>query len=186
MGNRCSFACKLFAYKYPHLIIDISGFLKVTCLETPCHTSGHVCYFVETQDKKQPVVFTGDTLFLSGCGRFFEGTAPDMYKALIKVLGSLPRDTLVFCGHEYALQNLSFALHCQPDNKAVKKKIEEVKEKLSSSLSSVPSTLEEEFSYNPFMRVDQEEIHKFTGTTDPIEAMGALRNAKDAFKPSAL
>ena len=104
----------------------------------------------------------------------------------MKVLGVLPRETLVFCGHEYALQNLSFALHCQPENVAVKKKIEEVRGKLANSLASVPSTLEEEFSYNPFMRVDQEEIHKFTGTTDPIESMGALRNAKDACKPSAL
>ena len=160
--------------------------MKITCLETPCHTSGHICYYVVAPDKKEPVVFTGDTLFLAGCGKFFEGTAPQMYKALIEVLGGLPRHTLVFCGHEYALSNLSFAFHSQPNNEAVKKKIEEIKNKASKSLPSVPSTLEEEFSYNPFMRVTEEEIHEFTGTADPIEAMGALRNAKDAFKPSSL
>ncbi|KAI6646772.1 Hydroxyacylglutathione hydrolase, mitochondrial [Oopsacas minuta] len=162
------------------------GFLKVTCFETPCHTSGHICYFVESQDKKDPVVFTGDTLFLAGCGKFFEGTAPEMYKSLIKVLGVLPKNTLVFCGHEYALNNLSFARHCQPDNEAVKIKIDNVKERLSKELPSVPSTLEEEFKYNPFMRVDQPEIHIFTGTTDPIESMGKLRAAKDGFKPVPL
>ena len=80
-------------------------------------------------------MFTGDTLFLSGCGRFFEGTAPEMYKALMKVLGVLPRETLVFCGHEYALQNLSFALHCQPENVAVKKKIEEVPPKIDPTVT---------------------------------------------------
>ena len=145
-----------------------------------------MCFYAEAPDKETPVVFSGDTLFLGGCGRFFEGTAPQMYKALIEVLGSLPRHTLVFCGHEYALNNLSFALHTQPNNEAVKKKIEEVKEKVSNSHPSIPSTLEEEFSYNPFMRVKEEEIHKFTGTTDPVEAMGKLRTTKDAFKPFKL
>ena len=38
--------------------------------------------------------FLGDTLFIAGCGRFFEGTAPQMYEALIDKLGSLPDDTV--------------------------------------------------------------------------------------------
>lgn len=36
----------------------------------------------------------GDTLFLAGCGKFFEGTADQMYEALIKKLGSLPDSTV--------------------------------------------------------------------------------------------
>jgi hydroxyacylglutathione hydrolase len=51
-------------------------------------------------------VFTGDTLFLGGCGRFFEGSAKDMYEALCQKLGSLPPKTAVFCGHEYTIKNL--------------------------------------------------------------------------------
>lgn len=38
----------------------------------------------------------GDTLFAGGCGRFFEGTADQMYKALIEVLGSLPEETVSY------------------------------------------------------------------------------------------
>jgi glyoxylase-like metal-dependent hydrolase (beta-lactamase superfamily II) len=38
--------------------------------------------------------FTGDTLFLSGCGKFFEGTQEQMYQALIEVLGKLPKTTV--------------------------------------------------------------------------------------------
>ena len=38
--------------------------------------------------------FSGDTLFVAGCGKFFEGRPPEMYKALIKILGKLPWDTV--------------------------------------------------------------------------------------------
>lgn len=46
-----------------------------------------------------------------------------MHKALIDILGSLPDETKVFCGHEYSLQNLKFAAHVEPENEDVKKKI---------------------------------------------------------------
>lgn len=38
--------------------------------------------------------FTGDTLFVAGCGKFFEGTAEEMYQALVEKLGSLPQETV--------------------------------------------------------------------------------------------
>lgn len=38
--------------------------------------------------------FSGDTLFVGGCGKFFEGTPEQMYHALCEVLGSLPGDTV--------------------------------------------------------------------------------------------
>ncbi len=66
------------------------GGLKVKCLFTPCHTSGHICYFVESG----PAVFTGDTLFLGGCGKFFEGDGAMMHKALVDILGALPDETV--------------------------------------------------------------------------------------------
>lgn len=68
--------------------------------------------------------FLGDTLFLGGCGRFFEGTAEQMHKALIDILGNLPEETKVFCGHEYTLQNLKFAAYVEPKNEHIKNKIE--------------------------------------------------------------
>ena len=36
----------------------------------------------------------GDTLFIGGCGRFFEGTPEQMYHALCEVLASLPPETV--------------------------------------------------------------------------------------------
>ncbi len=69
------------------------GNLNIQCLATPCHTKGHICYYV-TQGSDTKAVFTGDTLFLGGCGRFFEGTAPEMNEALNVKLASLPDETV--------------------------------------------------------------------------------------------
>lgn len=73
------------------------GSLNVQCLFTPCHTTGHICYYVTSAtDNSDPVVFTGDTLFISGCGRFFEGNAQQMYHALIDILSKLPGNTVFY------------------------------------------------------------------------------------------
>lgn len=98
------------------------GNLRVECLYTPCHTNGHICYYL-TAEGQTPAVFTGDTLFVAGCGRFFEGTADQMYSALIGKLGKLPEQTQVFCGHEYTVQNLKFAQHVEKENHEVQEKL---------------------------------------------------------------
>jgi len=159
------------------------GGISIRCLLTPCHTSGHVCYYV-TQDSDK-AVFTGDTLFLGGCGRFFEGTAPEMYNALGAILGSLPGETLVYCGHEYSLQNLAFGAHVEPGNQVIKSKIKWCLEQraLSPALPTVPSTIDEEKAINPFMRVCEPSVQAHTATKDPVETMAALRHEKDDFKP---
>ena len=84
------------------------GGLDVTCMSTPCHTSGHICYFF-TGDGDTPSVFTGDTLFLGGCGRFFEGTADQMHEALVGKLAKLPDDTVnVAFMYELIHENILF------------------------------------------------------------------------------
>lgn len=171
-----------------HFVSDLhAGDLLVKVLHAPCHTSGHVLYYVESRSdmNAKPIIFTGyhnntsstfldscvascsaltlffssedmqvllaalccgmpshlrrcagvltnsntlpsfrvlsieianatlctagDTLFLAGCGRFFEGDAQQMHRALIKTIGSLPAETLVYCGHEYTVTNLKYA-----------------------------------------------------------------------------
>ncbi|GFO28213.1 hydroxyacylglutathione hydrolase, mitochondrial-like [Plakobranchus ocellatus] len=74
------------------------GNLNVKCLFTPCHTSGHICYFVTGPSNSDPAVFTGDTLFVAGCGKFFEGSPAQMYSALVEILGVLPGETVQFLG----------------------------------------------------------------------------------------
>jgi len=161
------------------------GFLKVKVLSTPCHTSGHVLYQVsDSNEETKPIaLFTGDTLFIGGCGRFFEGTAEQMHHALCEVIASLPLDTEIYCGHEYTVKNLQFALTVDPHNQAVKDKLEWAKKQRESNLSTIPSTVAEELSYNPFMRVAQPEISETIGMSgaSPIEVMAQVRKLKDKF-----
>lgn len=159
------------------------GTLDIKCYHTPCHTRGHVCYYV-TKDKSSdpPAVFTGDTLFVAGCGKFFEGTAEEMYRALIDILGSLPPETRVYCGHEYTVNNLKFARHVEPDNEVILKKLAWAKEKCENGEPTIPSTLADEFTFNPFMRVKEKTVQDHVKQTSPVETMRSLRKEKDTFR----
>ncbi|VDP19608.1 unnamed protein product [Schistosoma margrebowiei] len=162
--------------------IKIGSNLNVCCLATPCHTTGHICYLVtEENSTKEGVVFTGDTLFLGGCGRFFEGTAEQMFKALIEVLSKLPKPTKVYCGHEYTVKNLEFGLTVEPKNEALKHRLEAVRRLRASNQASVPGTIGEELATNPFMRVCETDVLAHAKTTDPIKAMKTIREEKDHF-----
>uniref|UniRef100_A0A8C6CHJ2 Hydroxyacylglutathione hydrolase, mitochondrial n=1 Tax=Moschus moschiferus TaxID=68415 RepID=A0A8C6CHJ2_MOSMO len=170
-------------HKVTHLSTLQVGSLNIKCLWTPCHTSGHICYFVTKPNSPEPpAVFTGDTLFVAGCGKFYEGTADEMYKALLEVLGRLPPDTRVYCGHEYTINNLKFARHVEPNNTAIQEKLAWAKEKYSIGEPTVPSTIAEEFTYNPFMRVREKTVQQHVGETDPVTTMRAIRKEKDQFK----
>ncbi|CAB3982531.1 hydroxyacylglutathione hydrolase, mitochondrial isoform X1 [Paramuricea clavata] len=158
------------------------GNLDVKCLFTPCHTSGHICYYITADVDKPGAVFTGDTLFLSGCGKFFEGTQEQMYQALIEILGKLPAATSVYCGHEYSVKSLMFAQHVEPNNTTVKNKLEWCKNQRAAKEPTVPSTIAEEMEYNPFMRVGDKSVQEFCGTNDPVKTMGKLRERKNNFK----
>lgn len=170
-------------HKVTHLSTLQVGSLTVKCLSTPCHTSGHICYFVSKPGSSEPpAVFTGDTLFVAGCGKFYEGTADEMYKALLEVLGRLPPDTRVYCGHEYTINNLKFARHVEPSNAAIQEKLAWAKEKYSIGEPTVPSVIAEEFTYNPFMRVREKTVQQHAGEADPVTTMRAIRKEKDHFK----
>jgi len=161
------------------------GSIEITVHFTPCHTAGHVLYEArDTKDPKAPhALFTGDTLFIAGCGRFFEGTAEQMYHALLEVVASLPGETQVYCGHEYTVKNLQFAKTLEPDNKAVLEKLEWAEKQRANNIPTVPSTVSEELTFNPFMRVKEKTVAKAVGLADasPIEVMKEVRARKDKF-----
>ncbi|XP_053707966.1 hydroxyacylglutathione hydrolase, mitochondrial-like [Synchiropus splendidus] len=159
------------------------GSLNIKCLFTPCHTTGHICYYVTKENSSEPpAVFTGDTLFVAGCGKFFEGTAEQMHKALIEILGRLPPETRVYCGHEYTVSNLKFARHVEPDNGVIKEKLAWAKEQCSNGEPTIPSTLAEEFTFNPFMRVNEKSVQDHVKQTTAVETMRSLRKEKDSFR----
>lgn len=88
------------------------GSLCVKCIHTPCHTSGSVSYVIlDGGDVTRPkAMFTGDTLFLGGCGKFFEGSAEQMFAALHQKICAFPDETHLYVGHEYTASNLEVVL----------------------------------------------------------------------------
>lgn len=105
-----------------------------------------------------------------------------MYSALVEKLSALPDQTKVFCGHEYTLQNMSYARHVEPQNDDILKRIEWAKLRRATQSPTVPSTIAEEKSWNPFMRVHEATVQKHAHETDAIRTMGSLRKEKDNFK----
>ena len=113
MKNECSSITSVYGGngdEVPGVTVEVGdgdsfniGEVQVEVLFTPCHTRGHVCYFVGGQH-----VFTGDTLFVSGCGNFNTGTPTEMMEAFDKLL-ALPDETKVWVGHEYTAKNCGFA-----------------------------------------------------------------------------
>jgi len=122
------------------------------CLATPCHTKDSICYYVtdSSSDDQPGGVFTGDTLFVAGCGRFFEGTGSEMVAAL-EYLGSLPDETLVYNGHEYTQDNLAFGKHVDPANVGLATLEEIVK---NNAIRTGITTIGDEKEWNVFMRLD--------------------------------
>jgi hydroxyacylglutathione hydrolase len=127
-------------------------------IEIPGHTQGHIAYY----DMKN--LFCGDTLFACGCGKIFDGTHEQMYKSLRKI-STLPKDTKIYCAHEYTKKNIAFALSLKPDDMNLK-----LRKKFTSKLKiTVPSTLDEELKTNPFLNCES------------LEAFKKLRDLKDQF-----
>ncbi|EPE34597.1 Metallo-hydrolase/oxidoreductase [Glarea lozoyensis ATCC 20868] len=169
------------------------GDISVKALYTPCHTQDSICWFME--DSTGKVIFTGDTLFHGGCGRFFEGTPEEMNTALNKTLAAVPDDTVVYPGHEYTKANVKFAMSVsQSDavkklhsfaesNKETQGKFtigdEKVAIFLFPKLIGIASWLTR--NRNTTYSCDPE-IQKATGKSEPVDVMAKLREMKNNFK----
>ena len=152
-------------------------------IEIPGHTLDHLAFF--SSNNKDPILFCGDTLFAGGCGRVFEGTFEQMFKSLKKI-SNYPKETKIFCGHEYTLSNLKFALEVDEDNKQLADEYINVKKLISSDIPSLPTNLNKELKVNPFLRCNEiniknKVIDKFDIIDDELEIFTALRKWKDNF-----
>ena len=152
-------------------------------IEIPGHTLDHLAFY--SSNNKDPILFCGDTLFAGGCGRVFEGTFEQMFKSLKKI-SNYPKETKIFCGHEYTLSNLKFALEVDEDNKQLADEYINVKKLISSDIPSLPTNLNKELKVNPFLRCNEiniknKVIDKFDIIDDELEIFTALRKWKDNF-----
>jgi hydroxyacylglutathione hydrolase len=154
--------------------------LAFDVLDVPGHTAGHIAYV------GHGALFCGDTLFSAGCGRLFEGTAEQMQASLQK-LTALPEDTLVYCAHEYTVNNLKFALAVEPHNAAARQYLEECLSRRARDEATVPSTIGRERNVNPFLRCDQETVKQAAAAhagrrLNSLEVFAVVRKWKDGFK----
>ena len=152
-------------------------------IEIPGHTLDHLAFY--SSNNKDPILFCGDTLFAGGCGRVFEGTFEQMFMSLKKI-SKYPKETKVFCGHEYTLSNLKFALEVDKDNKDLVNEFNNIEKLISSDIPSLPTNLNKELKLNPFLRchdidIKNKVIEKFDIIDDELQIFTALRKWKDNF-----
>ncbi len=147
-------------------------------IHIPGHTLGHIAFY----SQKANVIFTGDTLFSLGCGRIFEGTFGQMFESLEKIK-NLPKNTMMYCGHEYTEKNGQFCISIDKENVRLRNRIGNVKSKTQKKLPTIPITLGEEIEANIFLRCDDKKIKNNLkmDNSSKLEVFTKLRNLKDKF-----
>ena len=137
-----------------------------------------VCYYLP----EHSIVFTGDTIFCGGVGRFFEGDASDMVAA-VKKIKELGPETRIFPGHEYSVSNLKFAKYYDDNNKAIESELHNFVKLRSDDKFTIPSTVKFENQINPFFRFGQPDLIKKSGGATEVEVMKLIRESKNSFRP---
>jgi hydroxyacylglutathione hydrolase len=120
--------------------------IEFRVLDVPGHTAGHIAYYGEGS------LFCGDTLFACGCGRIFNSTAETLYQSLVNI-SCLPAKTLIYCTHEYTLDNIGFAQWVEPENTALQQRLEDSQKMRAKNKETIPFTLSLELQTNPFLRL---------------------------------
>ena len=147
-------------------------------IHIPGHTLGHIAFYSE----QASVIFTGDTLFSLGCGRIFEGTFEQMFESLEKIK-NLPKNTMMYCGHEYTEKNGQFCISIDKENVRLRNRIEDAKNKIQKKLPTLPIALGEEIETNIFLRCDDKKIKNNLKMDNgsKLEVFTKLRSLKDRF-----
>ncbi len=156
---------------------------QIRVIATPGHTGTSVCYYLQPSTPGEPgIVWTGDTLFVGGCGRPMESDASVLWHSLMK-LAALPDDTLVYCGHDYTAENYEFALTIEPDNQIVRQRLGQVQEMARQGKPTVPSTVGREKTTNVFLRVGDPAVRAALdmSQSDAGQVFAELRRRKNLF-----
>lgn len=188
---------------HPGKQIEVAGW-EMDVLDVHAHTRGHTAYacldgvdrvvrhghggseqIVDGLGARRPL-FVGDSLFLGGCGRLFEGVPDD----LVNVMGvyrGMDGDMLVCCGHEYTAANLKYCQSVLPDDLEIRSRMSELEDTMGEARSSVPDILSKEWATNVFlMCLDEGHRSRMASQLgvdggDVTAVMGALRLGKDRF-----
>jgi hydroxyacylglutathione hydrolase len=155
------------------------GVQAAEVIDVPGHTIGHIAfYFPESR-----TLFTGDSLMVMGCGRLFEGTPAQMWDSLSRLM-TLPGDTRIFSGHEYAATNARFALTVEPGNPDLISRAADIDQVRAAGGFTVPATLAEECATNPFLRAGLAEMKAALGMqgAEDVDVFAELRARRNTFR----
>lgn len=151
----------------------------ISVLSIPGHTLDHLAYYLPG------MIFCGDTLFSAGCGRVFEGTIEQMFSSLQRI-AALPNETLIYCAHEYTLQNLKFAQVVEHGNQDIQQRMDEVIALINQNRATIPTHIGDEKKYNIFLRCQDPTIikcveqHVGRKLNNPVNVFEQLRKWKNA------
>ncbi|MDZ8118650.1 MBL fold metallo-hydrolase [Pontiella agarivorans] len=125
-------------------------------LGTPCRsfaTPGHLDICKSYCFPDLGIIFVGDTIIGGAVGRMMDGAAEPFFQSLEKIK-QLPDETIVFGGHDYLEENAAFALSVNPENDAMRERLELYE---AEPLAAVFQTLENEKKSNPFLQAESAE-----------------------------
>jgi hydroxyacylglutathione hydrolase len=156
-------------------IIEPTG--PITAIPTPGHTKDSVCYLIDN-GAGPDILFTGDTLFIGGCGRPMECGSEILWQSLQK-LSALDDDTLVYTGHNYTQENYQFALSILPRDPAIERALTDFPNKNNPALS----TMGFEKRTNIFLRAGEKEVKEALNipTASDEQTFAELRKRKNKF-----
>ena len=129
----------------------------------PGHTKAHIAYFVAEGNDIAGDLFSGDTVFGATIGNLFEGTPEVMFESIRKIR-ALPKQTRIWCAHEYTLQYVRESASIDPGNEQRARRLKALEEAGPLAGPTVPLRLEEECATNPFFRWDDPALTARLGT----------------------
>lgn len=90
------FCCKNMCLFQDEDVIEM-GATTIKCLVTPGHTRGSTCFVLKNS------IFTGDTLFVEGCGicTYKGGSAKEMFQSMRRIKQKVVDSMNVYPGHTY-------------------------------------------------------------------------------------
>lgn len=125
-------------------VIELDG-QEIKVINTPGHTNDSVCFYFNNY------LIAGDTLFNGTVGNCFSGSLENFYHSVKKIM-ALPEDTIIYAGHDYVNDAMSFARQLEPDNKCIEIFLN------NYNPDHPVSTLREEYRVNPYLRFNERSI----------------------------
>ncbi|XP_036370401.1 probable hydrolase PNKD [Octopus sinensis] len=155
-----------YAQEHPdgHSKCHATEFMGLMIIPVPMLKDNYAYIIIETQNRTTVVVDPGDAHAVQAALKKAD-VVPSAVLTTHKHCLTVNSEELLFsplilyfAGHEYAVQNLKFAIHLNPDNEITRQKLNWASKQRKKMLPTCPSSLREEKLYNPFLRLSDKVI----------------------------